>query len=188
MIRAVVLIVAVVCTGCAPMKVDWQRTPGVNLAKYRTFAWWSEFQPPTGIARLDNPALHAIIRDEMARQLSRRGYRLTDAQPDIFLSYTVDLQRNVVATLPLLDGDAERAWGEDRFSREKLGSESAYVKDVEQGTLVIEIIDAAALTPVWRGYATAVVSLKDNARVREWRVRTAVDRICWDVPSRLFAR
>lgn len=169
--------------GCASMRVGSQSAPGVDISSYRSYSWLHAVQPTTGIPRLDRPLLHQIVRDEIDRRLAAKGIRWAgDGIPDLLVSYHVAIQKKAEASRLKLGDSYTRAWGKEQWSGTPMGASGTYVKEFEEGTLILEIIDARTSELIWRGFAHAVLDASGRTRSRTATVRTAVRRIIRRLP------
>jgi hypothetical protein len=132
--------------GCATgMKIDSVSTPGEaqRAAAYRTYAWLP--QPATPDAN-HNPILEAKVRQAVDRDLSVKGYRRADSgTPDFLVGWHASTQTK--ADVQTVDAYYGLGWG--------FVVPQTYVREYQQGTLIIDIVDGATRTLVWRGSAQA---------------------------------
>jgi len=165
------------------MRVGSRSAPGLDFSSYRSYSWLHAVQPPTGVPRLDQPLLHQTIRSEVDRRLTAKGYRwVGDAAPDFLLSYYVTIRKKAETSRLKLGQSYTRGWGKEQWSGTPMGSSGTYVKEFEEGTLVLEIIDARMSQVIWRGFASAVVDASGSQESRTARVRKAVRRILLRLP------
>ncbi len=164
--------------GCATIKVSSEVAADARWASYQTYGWFSETQMKTGNPRIDNHWLNAYIRSEIDRQLLACGYqRAFDGSPDVLVTYAASLQTKFVVTSVKLCADYVPAWGTDTWSNRSLGTRGTYIRRYEQGTLVVEVIDARASRLIWRGTAKTEVDASDSARAKKAKVRAAVGHL-----------
>jgi hypothetical protein len=62
------------------------------------------------------------------------------------------------------------------------GWPQTYAYDYTEGTLLIDVIDPATMTLLWRGTGTGVVDPTASPQRREQRINDAVDRILDEFP------
>ena len=60
--------------------------------------------------------------------------------------------------------------------------QDTYVREYDEGTLIIDIVDAGSNELVWRGAAQGEVNLAASPQEREQRAQDAVQRILEDFP------
>jgi hypothetical protein len=164
--------------GCSTLEVATEVASDAPFASYRTFGWFAASQTRTGSPRIDNPQLDARIRSEIDRALVGRGLRKASGMhPDIHVAYRVALQTKIESSPVKLGGQYVPAWGNDPWANRSLGKRGTYVREYEQGTLIVDVIDAKTSRLVWRGTAKTEVDPSDSRRAKEAKIRTAVGRL-----------
>ena len=121
----------------------------------------------------------------MERELDAKGYRRSPTgAPDFWVLYGAAIrQKSDYSKLNGGSGYAP-AWGRGLWADEELGKRGLYVRTYEEGTLIIDVVDAATSRLVWRGSAQAEVSGTNTERKKEARLRSAVRRILARFPPR----
>ena len=135
---AVAALVLLSVSGCSAVRVNAYRQPGVDVTRYRTFAWASHERFATGDPRLDNNRFFIErVQRAVEQELSQRGWSAA-AEPDVFLHIHARVdQRIVAADLEPVTANGRRA--------------SADVYDT--GTLMLDFVDSRTKAVVWRGWA-----------------------------------
>jgi hypothetical protein len=112
-----------------------------------------------------NTAIQASVKDE----LEARGYRMSEAQPDLLVAYRV-LERQArmkgyVNDMPTMVGSQEVREPSDTTTH-----------TLQPGTLLISLIDAKTHEVVWDGFASGLV--RDNVFItEEAKIKEAVHLI-----------
>ena len=123
---------------CA-QKVSVGADPGVDVTKYKTYAW-SRDAPST------NPIVVEMVRTAVDDQLATKGLRKVDVDPEltvvIFGSQDSDIHVSNPSWSPSLNSIATGV---------AVGSQSWLVT---RGTLVVDMLDTKTKNSVWRGQAT----------------------------------
>jgi hypothetical protein len=166
-------IAASALAGCAPVRVNAYLEPGVRIGGYETFGWAQADNLATGDPRLDNnPFFAKRVRSEVERHLSLKGFEKTaSGAPDLLIHYYASVTQRI--DMKGLDLPYEFCEEEDC---------GPYV--YEEGTLVIDLVDARSNRLVWRGWAENVMdgAIDDQAWM-EMKVDDAVRRILARLPS-----
>ena len=144
-----IVVAATFAVGCATLQVSSHVDRTINFAQFATFGWGAADALPTGDPRLDaNPFFRDYLMGAVERQLATRGYRrAADDRPQLLIHYHANVtQRFEVhgmepSNYPNCYPNCEPA-----------------VAEYEEGTIVIDVVDAATNTLVWRGWA------QDNVR------------------------
>jgi hypothetical protein len=173
---APVLMMLLTTAACATMSVSSHTEPGLTTAAYRTFDWGDPDPLPTGDPRLDqNPLFKDHIQGEVEKQMAMRGVTLAEQHPDLWIHYHAVIS-------PRLDVnrvDEEYGYCYDPEC-------TARVIEYEEGTLVLDIIDARTNRVIWRGWAqnTIDAALKDPDRMAR-DIAQAVQRMLARFPRPL---
>lgn len=143
------LLIPVLLAGCSSISVNTDFDPTADFNAYKTYGW-----APYADGEVPGPSdkrLMLTVDEEMAA----RGYRRVESDPDMILQYQAAVQDKVyVDTVHYGYG-----WG------------TTDVYQYEQGTLVLNIIDAREKEIVWVGTARAAV---DSSRPNPEKLKQAV--------------
>lgn len=137
------------CAACATLDVKTEHGPSVDFSRYQTFA----FADPAEIGE-ERTADEALLKDQIepaiSQQLRARGLREGDPdhQADLSVYYWV----NVTAT-------KMRVWRSGYGRGPKYGG-TGPKPSYREGTLVLDLVEAAQNNLVWR--ATVIAPLKET--------------------------
>lgn len=146
------------CTEPKDMVVHCAYGPGIKFSGLgSSFAWTPALPRETGDPRVDNPNLHALIRDTVDAQLRALGFTWKNpAAADFWVDYYV----------------ARRDPG-------ALTSEQA-----PRGALVLRVIDPKTEQLIWQGTARAALDDSASPDARKKRINDAVQRIFEHFPPK----
>lgn len=175
---AAAMLVAAGLTGCVTMKVASRLESGVDITRYHTFTWGPAQAVSTGDARLDsNPFFHDYLKNAVGAQLSRKGFAPVAAAgmpPDLLLHYHATINQRIDIA------EVDRAQGFCYQNNCQPG-----ITDYEQGTIVVDMVDAQSKKVIWRGWAQdSVQGLIDNQTRMEQEIDKVVARMLESFPSR----
>lgn len=163
------------CTGPAPPRHESQTAPGVNLAGYQTFGW------STALAAAGTEAplrmLDVNIRDALRTELTRRGYREDDANPELRIAWDTAAVEKVRSS-PFSVGIGVGGWGGNMGGG--VSVDTSGVESYQEGRLVIHVLDAAKNQEVWYGTTTGRV---DRGSLDAASVARAVALAMEDFPA-----
>jgi Domain of unknown function (DUF4136) len=169
----------------ASVKTDVKFDRSAKLDAPHTYTWLDSPEYVTNVApdvlrdeRLEKAALDAPIRDAIDRELSAHQWRRVgaDQSPEFQVVYYVFLSTGAQASM--LGDFYQYTTGWQVYS--DAGRPTSYVTVVEKGTLVVDLIDPARKSAVWRGTASGDL---DRTRSQDKRVAIIADGI-----KRLFRK
>ena len=161
--RAASMLLAVAAASCMTMRVASHLETGADFSQYRTWDWGAPDNLPTGDPRLDNNAFFIDhLTGAIEHALARQGLTRVDAgiKPDLLFHYHANVNQrfDVVEATDCIGGDCK-----------------AQAIDYDQGTLVIDAVDARTNKLVWRSWAQdSVQGVIDNQDALERKVDEAV--------------
>ncbi len=142
---------AVVLAACSSVKVQTEYDKATNFRAYRTYAWITQQPGPEQAPAVRDPRIHEAVVQGIDGGLGAKGMKRVelDQSPDLlvavhgFASNRIDVQTygyNYAATpYGFYPG---------------LQTTAVDVRQYRDGTLLIDLIDAATRQMVWRGTAT----------------------------------
>ena len=168
------LLVVAVFTGCASMKIDSDYNSTTTFAAYQTFAWMQQpDQVKDNMTKLGQ--ITQRIENAVEHELMADGYQKASAAPDFYVVYHTSVETQVT-------GATIDTWGYTyRRPRWRTGTVYADVRvdSYQEGTLIIDIVDAEKNELVWRGTAVGAVSSPAQAAKK---VDEAVQKILAEFP------
>lgn len=173
--------------GCSSITIRTDYDPHQDFSGLHTFGWASQTQAPTGNIKLDNPFLDKRIRDAVENQLIAKGYAKDTAQnPDFLLRYLVTIQdKTDVQTIDTFYGGFTPVWyGGRTYYTTGIWVPQTVVYNYEEGTLVLDILDAKADKLIWRGSAAAEVSDDGTPEQKKAKVENAVGKLLAQFPPK----
>jgi len=163
--------VAAVTAACAPVTVTSFTERGVQVPRYGTYDWGTVDTAVPGDPRLDNNSFfHDYLRGAIDRQLRSRGYEQTALTPDLRVHYHASAAQRIY-----ISGTEP--------TRERCIDCAVQVYD--EGTVLIDLVDARTGALVWRGSARTDIAgaVADQARL-ERVLERVVTRIIKTLPAR----
>jgi hypothetical protein len=150
------LIVMMAGFGCSGIKIDVEFDPEIDFAQYKTYRWARQKQQvmprrPTDIAFMDKR-----IKYEADSILAMKGYVKAkhDDEAEFLVAYFLTAEDRVNVTYYGY-GYGGYGWGPHG------GYASTY--RYKEGTLVMDIVDAAEMELVWRGWASTDIHSREEA-------------------------
>lgn len=185
--RALVIALAAILTGCSSMEVNYDFDPKANFAGLKTYEWINESQKPTGDPRIDgNTILETRIHEAVDSGLAARGFRKVASDPDFLVAYHVSLdKRRSVQTLNRTYGYGP-GWGYGYGASYRpgywAGAPETYVYEYEEGTLILDIVHPKNKELMWRGSAEDEVHFKSTPEKDQTQLNDAVHKMLEKFP------
>lgn len=174
-IRTPLLVIAALAfalPGCSSFQVHSDYNPEVDFGQYGTYAWLP--RPTDGDRSPQNDGLlYQRIERAVNANLAAKGMRLVDDQADASLLVTehIDVEQK------LRVNTTNYGYGYGRWGYYGGGYQQTNVDQYEEGTLMLDFIDAKSKELVWRGTAQSRLQKLKTPEERNKRVREAVDAI-----------
>lgn len=150
-----------------------------DFDQYSSFAWVESDESDD--ARLDSRYREAddLIRAAVNRELADLGLREVTEDPDLLIRTNFVVRGENRNDVDILEDDGR--WGATGEEEEMSGQPGEYVRDIEMGTLTVDLLDGYSKLEVWRATATAVVRPRVNKR-SEKRIYKVVGKMFESYP------
>ncbi|MFL5346394.1 MAG: DUF4136 domain-containing protein [Hyalangium sp.] len=182
-LRSLLLFLTLALVACAGIETNTNYDPSAvgKLSQYRTYSWLA--RPQGKDTRVYNDVVEANVKQAVDRELQSRGYRLVDQNPDFRLGWQGAIDRKL--DIQTVDTYYGYGWGPG-YAPYYAGAAapSTYVRQYDQGTLIIDVVDAASNKLVWRGTAQAELSNDSTAPEKQKRLGEAINKILEDFPPK----
>lgn len=139
---------------------------GISFDDYDTYNWAipgvDEYEGDLWISL--NKLRGVMIQNAIEYEMDVRDYEFERNNPDILINYHVFEEA--------YEGEA---YGNYPFRYNE--EDRATAADIEEGTLVISIIDRETGEAIWEGYASNIFQMEDSLRAEQRDIRKAVNMI-----------
>lgn len=160
------MILAALAGGCTTPKIGYDYDRSADFSRYRTYAWVSAAQETTGDRRLDSSLLDSRIRTAIDTHLRAKGYlAAANASPDFFVAYHVGMK------------DMIKGASTQNYIGDRVHGTFTTISDIQpynEGTLLIDIVDAKSRQLIWQASAQADVDRSIGPKERDARVNGVV--------------
>ncbi len=177
--RTAAALVLAAAIGCSTLSVDTDWDPEVDFGALHTYAWRPG--PQLGDPRVDHSLLENRVHRAVNRVLATKGYQHKGTGvPDFYVSYIAAIQSKLDVRI-LNDYYGYRpGWG--TYQRD------TYVREYDEGSLILDISDPTSSNLMWRGSAAAEIHLSGTPAERQQVVSRAVERILASFPPEAAQR
>jgi len=153
------LCLAVLClaagfSGCSHQTaVNADYDTSADFTVYKTYAWIDEVLPPDKIPEdigAPNDITDRRIRASLTEEMAAKGFTATTDNPDLIVYYLVGVEDKVDVT----------DWGYSYASTGRYGgwdSRNVDTYNYQEGSLIVDFVDARSRVLVWRGTAGKVL-------------------------------
>ena len=172
---AIVLGAAMLTAACASISVKTDYDPGAasSMGAYQSFSWLPH--PRGGDIRVNNDLVATRVVNAVDETLAASGYTKVRRGADFLIGWYASLQGKVDVT----SMNSYYGYG---WRRGVVYAQDTQVREYDEGTLIIDIVDAASNELVWRGSAQARVHEGASSEERSERIRSAVQKVLEDFP------
>jgi hypothetical protein len=170
---AAFIVLAAACT-TNPVHVRVDQDSARNVAAYRTFGFYE--QPSTDSARYQT-LLTSHLQASTRQQLESRGYVFSQENPQLLVNFLVNVRQQQQIQATPVGGVGLRA------AYRGVGGYDIDTVTTKQGTVTIDVVDAANRSIVWQGVGEGAVSAKAERNTGAV-VKDAVVEIFRNFPAR----
>jgi len=143
--------VALTCSQQTAVNADYDTS--ADFSVYKTYAWLDEVLPPDKIPehlRTAGDITDRRIRSAVDSEMAAKGFSPTTSSPDIVVFYHVGVEEKVdVTDWGYSYASTGRYWG--------WNTRNVDTYEYQEGTLIIDFVDAKSKVLVWRGSAQKVL-------------------------------
>jgi hypothetical protein len=172
----VFLALSALTLACSGIRVDHDYDPSADFASLQTWAWLPH-AGRSGDPRLDNALLDSRIRAAVESELAAKGYtRASSGEPDFRVTYHLSVEGKLQVDTVYRDYPRGR-YGRVGYRRGSWGHTETRVREYDEGTLLIDVLQAESGALLWRGSGVATVRQESTPEKRTKRINTAVEKI-----------
>ncbi|MFK7894381.1 MAG: DUF4136 domain-containing protein [Myxococcota bacterium] len=180
------LVLVGLIAGCRTYNVrsDWD--PAISFERLQRFYWQEPPVREDADPFEDNTLMRKRVRFSIETALSERGYRAVEepSDADFFVTYDVVLDDRL-----RVDGVNSGFGGfgigqrgrRGRFGLYGGGANQTSVREYQESVLLIDFLNPADETLVWRGWGTGIVQTRDRERGQD-RLDDGVAKILAEFP------
>jgi Domain of unknown function (DUF4136) len=166
-------LVVIAMAGCSGIRVSTDFDRSISFENFQRYAWLEPPKVEGASPFADNSLLRKRLRTAVETHMAVRGFRLVEnpEDADFLVTYSVDLSDRIRD-----DGSVSVGVGGYRHYGYGGLYTSGGIRNYQESTLIIDIVDPAAENLLWRGWASGVLGTRDRNRSDE-RIDAGVKRI-----------
>ncbi|WP_257454240.1 DUF4136 domain-containing protein [Archangium lipolyticum] len=171
-------------TACSGIKTSTNYDPNAvqALGTFRTYSWLA--MKDGADTRIYNPIIQSRVQQAVDQELASRGYKKVEPgeNPDFKIGWHGAIQDKVEAeTINRFYGYAWDPWYDPFYGPVAYGGSGlvpeTVIREYQQGTLILDVVDADSNKLVWRGSAQTRLSENMNAEKSQKLINGAVDEM-----------
>jgi hypothetical protein len=169
--------------GCATgPRITTEADPQADFSRYRTFAFYSPLAIESeGYSSAMSERMKAAAR----AQMESRGYVYTETSPDLWVNINAYTQRRTeVSSMPTVDYAYYYSYRANRYFAVPYWRDRTDVYRYTEGTMNVDLVDAARNRLVWEGIAVGRVTNARDAAARDARIDSTMAEIFARYPYR----
>lgn len=176
------LIAAVVLAACATgPRVRTDYDPTADFGRYQT---WGFYKPIAMEESGYSTWISERIKDNVRREMEARGYRYAESNPDMLVNFQgIVREKTDVWTTPRSDFQYFYSYRRRAYFAVPVWYDETQVSQYTEGTLTVDLVDAARNRMVWTGAAIGRV-VRQTPQERLAEVDTAISSIFAQYPYR----
>jgi len=165
--------------GCSSLRVTTDFAEATDFAAFRTF----QYRDSTNTVAVSSPLSHQRIVNAIRGGMVSSGFSEVNEDPDLFVTYygTTDQRTHFNTTYSGVNN-----WSGSRRHGPRMGfgvtSSTTRPTTVTQGTLVIDVWDAASNSLIWRSVATSALNSNPERSTRA--IHDSVERAFRQFPPK----
>jgi hypothetical protein len=174
------LLLAAGLGACASIDTSYDYDQSADFSGYRSWDFFPGGRELSGHPRLDTPFVDARIRDSLLRHMAARGFqKVEDRTPDFYVNYQLSVQQKISSS------SANVHYGMGTYGSwggVGIGTSSPMIRQYEEGTLVIDFVDAASRKLVWRGTGSGALASEPTPEETTRGIDRAVSKVLEQFP------
>ena len=175
--RWILLLGLAACVACSTIRVSTDYDPEADFGSLSSYAWLEEKSGVQGDREGVNSLLDRRAREAVADELQAKGLEAAArGSADVLVVYHLSAEQKLdIDTINSNYGSGPGRWN-------RVGNSQTVVREYQEGTLVIDLVDASSKDLIWRGTGQTRLREYSDPEQREERLRSAVKQILADFP------
>lgn len=171
-VRLIAAMAMAIMAGCRSIQVQSDYDPTVSFGAIDTYAWLPPIGPEGGRGTIMDDLLSQRVQRAVNDQLRSKGLELVEpARADLLVAYQMSVEER-------LDVDTVHyGYRYGRWGYAGPAHTTTYVREYEQGTLVIDLIAPEERRLIWRGVGRTRLRDQATPEQREAHIREVVSAI-----------
>lgn len=178
------VLLTIVLAGCSRVQTSSEMDDGADFAALKTYAWLTEEDPEAIDIRLNDPRIHATVRDAVDQVLTEKGYIKAAKQEADFLVVWFGAIEKKIKRESIEHFYAPYGYGTLYREPALRSAASATDFEYEEGTVIIDVLDPETRDILWRGSGSGRLVESQQEQIALNNLRRSVKRIVEPLPAR----
>jgi len=180
------ILLVLLISGCASNGANVDFDPSIDFSAFKSFAWSEATDEATNKSITATPLVHQRVRESVETSLTSKGLQIVEAaQADMLITYhlSVAVTGHTSSSVSVGVGRS-RGGGGSRSSIGVSGSVPVGGRTVQEGTLVLVMIDAKTNSVIWQGSSSRQLSRSSTPESQQALVNEVVNEILANYPPK----
>jgi len=181
------LVAFIILSGCSSLSVNYDFNQQTDFTKYNTFDWLP-FPKDMKVDELNRARFVTAVEDNLAG----KGINQNTSNPDFVIATHFGKENKVditnwgytYAPSGYYRGYGYRHPGNYGYAGSYASTGGVSVYEYEQGTLILDVVDAKTKKLIWRATAKAIVSPASTPEKQNEKIKNAVREILENFPPK----
>lgn len=176
-----VLILALLASACAEIKIVSDQKPGVDFSYFTTYKLVNDTDESLPPSTFNNEINKSRFENKMKKQLAKRNL-IESENPDVYVSYALGKEIKKGYSGSTMDMGGPVMWGRRGYYGMGMGTSTMTMQEYSTtiGQLTIAIVDADTNELLW--YTSASGEINMNMKNVDKHVAKAVEKVMTDFP------
>ncbi|MBL7858948.1 MAG: DUF4136 domain-containing protein [Cyclobacteriaceae bacterium] len=172
-----VTLALILLAGCVPVRVvDYQKQIKGDMKAFKTFSYYQTEKSGLIGPNFENNL--ALLKTAITKEMNSLGFQEVESGGDLFLNIGIAVKEEVQTRETDFRTDGMRYMGQRNYHWE---SQEVVVDRYKEGTVKIDLVDAATNKGVWTGSAAGTVTEKKDKAAE--RINKAIEMLFKKLPA-----
>jgi len=175
--NSLLVLTIIILSACVPVRVvDYQKEIDANIKAFKTFSYYQSEK--SGLISPNFESNLALLKTAITKEMNSLGFQEIENGGDLFLNIGIVVKEEVQTRETDFRTDGMRYMGQRNYHWE---SQEVVVDRYKEGTVKIDLVDAATNKGVWTGTAAGTVTDKKSKAAE--RINKAIELLFKKLPA-----
>jgi hypothetical protein len=164
-----VLCLVVLISACSSIKVQTDYNTEADFEGLNTYSWL-----PTYVRAEMNRINVGRIKNAVNNQLGEKGFEIASSNPDFLVAMHIGVDQNIRVT--------QEVYTHGPYRRGYWGGGRTYVDQYEEGSIIIDVVNAKTKELIWQGTAKSTLKRNTTREKQAKKINKAIAKLLKDFP------